>query len=170
MNKVHVTEKGTKLPIMNLKGKDYMMVAYRIAWFRETHPYGVISTEALKITDSEAIFKAYISVPNAQGTLTLIATATKREDVNGFADFIEKAETGSIGRALALAGFGTQFSLPELDEGTRLADSPLESSKTELKVVPANSSETNAQTNTTARTSFRKPTSVTAAKPKSTTW
>ncbi len=39
---------------------------------------------------------------------------------------LEKSETGAIGRALALCGFGTQFT-PELDEGERLADSPLQS-------------------------------------------
>ena len=55
----------------------------------------------------------------------LMATGTKKEDVKGFGDFIEKAETGSVGRALALCGFGTQFA-PELDEagGGRFADSP----------------------------------------------
>lgn len=169
MSKVHITEKGTKLPIMSLKGKDYMMVAYRIQWFRESNPFGVISTEAVKITDNEAIFKAYISIPNPQGLLTLISTATKREDAKGFPDFIEKSETGSIGRALALAGFGTQFSLPELDEGTRLADSPLEAPKQELT---ASSAPVNAPTpiNGGARTSFRKPTAAEPVKPKATTW
>lgn len=46
------------------------------------------------------------------------------ETLEGFGDFIEKAETGAIGRALALVGFGTQFCADELDEGPRLADSP----------------------------------------------
>ena len=29
------TPKGTVLPLTNLKGKDYLMVAYRIQWFNE---------------------------------------------------------------------------------------------------------------------------------------
>ena len=55
----------------------------------------------------------------------VIATSHKREDERGFPDFMEKSETGAIGRALALCGFGTQFCADELDEGSRLADSPI---------------------------------------------
>jgi hypothetical protein len=60
----------------------------------------------------------------------IIATATKMETGSDFTDFVEKAETGSIGRALALCGYGTQFA-PELSEGeleegrAAFADSPL---------------------------------------------
>jgi len=54
----------------------------------------------------------------------LIATSHKFESKEGFPDFIEKAETGAIGRALALCGFGTQFCADELDEGKRIVDSP----------------------------------------------
>jgi hypothetical protein len=166
MSKVHVTEKGTKLPIMNLKGRDYMMVAHRIVWFRETYPLGTILTEAVKIENDYAIFKAVIAIPDATGNLVRLATATKKEDQKGFPDFIEKAETGSIGRALALAGFGTQFSIPELDEGDRLADSPLQmptSSVVNVKVqngqteVMQESIHVNDTTHVAKRVSFRKP-------------
>jgi hypothetical protein len=37
---------------------------------------------------------------------------------------MEKAETGAIGRALALIGYGTQFA-PEMDEEDRIVDSPV---------------------------------------------
>jgi hypothetical protein len=40
----------------------------------------------------------------------------KMETRDDFADFVEKAETGAIGRALAMCGYGTQFA-PELSEG-----------------------------------------------------
>jgi len=49
------------------------------------------------------------------------ATAHKYECVANFADALEKAETGAIGRALALLGYGTLDA--ELDEG-RIVDSP----------------------------------------------
>ncbi|HTD18454.1 MAG TPA: hypothetical protein VK667_02885, partial [Ktedonobacteraceae bacterium] len=39
--------------------------------------------------------------------------------------YIEKAETGAIGRALAALGYGTQFA-PELNEEHRIVDSPVE--------------------------------------------
>ena len=104
-------------------GRTYLPVSARIVWFREEHPDWGIHTEAVEINHEKqyAIFKA--TIYNAEGMI--MAMGTKKEDVKGFGDYIEKAETGSVGRALALCGFGTQFS-PELDEvgGGRLADSP----------------------------------------------
>lgn len=59
----------------------------------------------------------------------VIATARKRETEGGFPDYIEKAETGAVGRALAMCGYGT-LQAPEFDEQDRLADAPVEKSKT----------------------------------------
>src|SRR5204863_9934179 len=53
-----------------------------------------------------------------------IGTGTKSEKAASFPDYIEKAETGAIGRALAALGYGTQFA-PELDEEHRIVDSPV---------------------------------------------
>lgn len=104
-------------------GRTYLPVSARIVWFREEHPDWGIRTELVAIDTEKqyAIFRAEIF--NAEGKL--MATATKMENVKGFPDYLEKAETGSVGRALALCGFGTQFE-PELDEVSRgrLADSP----------------------------------------------
>jgi hypothetical protein len=114
------TPKGTKLPLLDLRGKEYLQVAHRLVWFREEHPEWSIETEPLAIQADYAIFTA--RVKNEQGRV--IATGTKHETRPGFLDFIEKAETGAIGRALALCGYGTQFA-PELDEGERIVDSPV---------------------------------------------
>ena len=104
-------------------GRTYLPVSARIVWFRQEHPDWSIETEAVEINHEKqyAIFRARI----CDGDGKLMATGTKKEDVKGFGDWIEKAETGSVGRALALCGFGTQFS-PDLDESTagRFADSP----------------------------------------------
>lgn len=114
------TSKGTVLPLLNLKGKDYLQVAYRILWAREDHPDWSITTEMVKFEPEFVIMRATVFLPNGQ----ILATAHKREDVKHFPDNIEKAETGSVGRALAMCGYGTQFTGDELDEGSRLADSP----------------------------------------------
>ena len=129
------TPKGTQLPILNLKGKPYLQVAHRIAWFREEHPEWSIKTTAIHLDDKYAIFRADIVMPGKKnmdefGTIenfcdAIIAQAHKREDRAHFADYMEKAETGSIGRALALVGYGTQFTAHEFDEGSRLADAPI---------------------------------------------
>lgn len=103
-------------------GREYLPVAPRIIWFREERPDWAIETEfiVLDFVENRAVCKA--TIRNEEGRV--IAQATKVEDANGFGDFAEKAETGSIGRALALCGFGTQFVGDEMDEGIRLADAP----------------------------------------------
>jgi hypothetical protein len=77
----------------------------------------------------ETVAKATIAVLDDNGRISRIVTAHKREDSKGFPDHMEKAETGAVGRALLLLGYGTQFALADLDEGDRLADSPLLSAK-----------------------------------------
>jgi hypothetical protein len=114
------TKNGTELPLLDLKGKDYLQVAYRIVWFREENPKAQIQTDFIQLSENHAIAKATILDQNG----SLLATAHKLETSSGFPDYIEKAETGAIGRALGLVGYGTQFT-NDLDEGGRLADSPL---------------------------------------------
>lgn len=127
--KTFKTKSGTELPLLNLKGKEYLQVAHRLVWFREAHPTGILKTTMLSHQgegDTEfAVFRTEVYVDTDRGPMN-IATGHKKETRKDFPDFIEKAETGSIGRALALAGFGTQFTGDELNEGDRLADAPID--------------------------------------------
>jgi len=104
---------------------DYLPVAARIAWFRREHPLWSIMTKAEKWGDKAVVMKA--TIKDMLGTV--IATARKKETEIGFPDYIEKAETGAIGRALAMCGYGT-LQAPEFDEQDRLADAPVEKTKT----------------------------------------
>src|SRR5215212_7256272 len=99
---------------------NYLPVAARIAWFRKDHPYWSIMTKVEKWGDKAVVMKAIIK--DMLGTV--IATARKKETEIGFPDYIEKAETGAIGRALAMCGYGT-LQAPEFDEQDRLADTPV---------------------------------------------
>lgn len=120
------TKAGTQLQIINLKGKDYMMVHQRLVWFREEHPLWSIETEFVTLSDKAAMAKATIK----EDTGKIIATAHKQENTAGFGDFMEKAETGAVGRALLLCGYGTAFAASDLDEGERIVDTPVETKKT----------------------------------------
>jgi hypothetical protein len=57
------------------------------------------------------------------------ASRNKKKSKVGFPDYIEKAETGVIGKALAMCRYGT-LQAPEFDEQDRLADAPVEKAKT----------------------------------------
>ena len=135
------------MQIKNRNGSaDYLPVQWRLVWFREHCPEGSIETEMLHLdldreTEEEgyawnndtrrsekvikrangiAVFRA--TVKDGKGG---IATGTKSEKAASFSDYIEKAETGAIGRALAALGYGTQFA-PELNEEHRIVDAPVD--------------------------------------------
>ena len=110
--------------LMDLKGKQYLQVMWRLVWFREEKPLWSIDTKLEQLTENHAVFSAKVSDENGVQK----ASGYGSESVKDFRDFIEKAETKAIGRALAMLGYGTQFA-PELDEGERIVDSPVTGKK-----------------------------------------
>lgn len=152
------TKKGTTLPLINLKGKSYLMVAYRLQWLSEDYENYTIDTEFPLLTADETIARATVVIYDANGKVVRKAQATKRETKKDFPDHTEKAETAAIGRALSMLGLGTQHAIADLDEGTRLADSPLVNTKNPNGVVepkdvkPSQVSQTTASTPNTAIT------------------
>lgn len=138
----HLLNVGTKK-----KPRMYLEVKYRIVWLREQYPEAEIATEILHIDlDREVtaevsewdetlsksvkvtkhgkglvIFKATIKLPNGA-----IGTGAKMENAAAFGDWLEKAETGAIGRALASLGLGTAAT-DEMSEGEgHVVDAPVE--------------------------------------------
>jgi hypothetical protein len=95
--------------IIKLKGSDYLEVKWRLVWLRDKHPNAVIETELVAHDDKLAIFKATVEIPIEGGEGGGSATGWGSETPGDFRDYIEKAETKAIGRALAALGFGTQF-------------------------------------------------------------
>jgi len=105
--------------MIKLQGREYLPVAPRVVMFREAHPEWAIVTELVD-NGGKGLVKAYIQ--DAGGGV--IATAHKTV-VSFKGGDVEKAETGAIGRALSLAGFGT-IAAQDLDEGEQIADAPVE--------------------------------------------
>jgi len=148
--------------------RDYLPVQWRLVWFRSLCPEGTIETEIIHLdldrdTEEEifvwnnekrhsekvvkhakglVIFKA--TVNDGRGA---IATGTKMEKAASFSDWLEKAETGAIGRALAGLGYGTQFTGDELDEAHRIVDSPVS-----RKAVSVNSNGNDSTSSAAVRT------------------
>lgn len=112
--------------MIDLKGKQYLPVAPRIVMMREAHPDWAVHTEPVYWAESmqgkaTMLVKATITDENGR----LIATAHKT--VVNFRGFdIEKAETGAIGRALSIAGFGT-IQAGDMEEGDQIAEAPVDS-------------------------------------------
>lgn len=119
------TAKGSELPLLDLRGKAYMQVAHRLVWFTEDVPSYTTKTEFLVLTENETVARVTVEILNENNRIVKSVSATKREDKKGFADHTEKAETGALGRALAILGYGTQFAIADLEENNRLADSPV---------------------------------------------
>jgi hypothetical protein len=137
--------------LIQLRGKqgsqDYLPVAWRLVWFREQCPNGTIETEEVAVDlDREFSVEAFVwnqekrrsekvlkTAPGYARFRAVVtdgkggrATATGSECAADFSSYIEKAETKAIGRALAMLGFGTQFTGDELDEEHRIVDSPVD--------------------------------------------
>lgn len=113
--------------LTSLQGKDYLEVKWRLLWLRTEHPEAIVETELVEHDEGFALFKATVSIPNA-GAATGYGSETARD----FRDYIEKAETKALGRALAALGFGTQFcedfAFANNDNGP-VVDSPIDQAK-----------------------------------------
>jgi len=96
--------------IVNIHGKEYQTVAYRVGKFREAYRDYTLQTEVLERTEDVVVMKA--TILNEQGRL--IATGHSEEyrkssQINK-TSALENAETSAIGRALAAFGLGgTEF-------------------------------------------------------------
>src|SRR5437660_10218898 len=141
--------------LIELQGKAYLEVKFRLVWFRSECPNGTIDTEEVLVdldreVEAEMPTGNWIPNPNRPGRKmpeketrhakgyarfrAVVtdgkggrATATKSENAASFSEFGEKAETGAVGRALAMLGYGTQFA-PELSEEDRIVDAPVDRS------------------------------------------
>ena len=108
--------------LTRINNGEYLEVKWRLVWLREAHPDASISTELHRFDDQQAVFKATISVPGGGS-----ATGWGSESPGDFRDFLEKAETKALGRALAALGYGTQF-CPDFEFGAaqqRVVDAPI---------------------------------------------
>src|SRR4029079_11454330 len=106
-------------------GAEYLDVKWRLLWLRKEHPDAEIITDLVQHDPQMAIFKATVTLPTGGK-----ATGYGSETAADFPDFIEKAETKAVGRALNALGYGGQFSdVPRDDAATshtaeRQSDAP----------------------------------------------
>jgi hypothetical protein len=102
--------------------EDYLEVKWRLVWFRECCPRGVITTEEICVDLERGYARFRCVVSDGEGGQ---ATGYGTETAAGFADYVERAETRALGRALAALGIGTQFVGQDLTEGEHIVDAPV---------------------------------------------
>lgn len=150
--------------LMQLKGRDYLNVQNRLLWFIRDQralivaglakmPY-VVQTDLVEMDRENgwAHFKTFV-----RDVLGNEATMYGSESARDFGDFAEKASTKSLGRALLALGYGTAFA-PEMDEGERVVDSPVE------RRGPARQRPASARVEEPAATPYATPTTPAAAR------
>lgn len=112
--------------LSRVSGADYLEVKWRLVWLRDRHPDASIQTTLVSHEDNIAVFRAQVEIPGGGS-----ATGWGSESAGDFRDYLEKAETKAIGRALAALGFGTQF-CPDHEFGAasgRIVDAPVKVSR-----------------------------------------
>jgi hypothetical protein len=116
-----------KLSSIQSRGKSspYLTVKQRVLWFRADHPEGSIETELVEHeAGAYALIKCTVSFlipnPDEPAFFTVTCTGYGSETRADFGDYLEKAETKAVGRALAHAGYGTEA----LDEGVPVDAAP----------------------------------------------
>ena len=91
--------------------------APRVAWFRSDYPIDTgwqIVTDIVQHDDQGALLKTSIISPAG----IVVATAYRQVLKTAFDNYLEKAETQSVGRALERCGYGCAYALSlEPDEG-----------------------------------------------------
>lgn len=103
---------GDLIATKGSRDRNYLQVKHRLQLLRELFPEARISTSSQMIDPEHAFacFHAVVELPNgARGE------GTGSETGGDFRDYIEKAETKAIGRALSAAGIGHQYGIADFE-------------------------------------------------------
>lgn len=103
-------------------------VVYRILWFRAKYPNGKIAKIIHSVNNDSALIEARVYPDITSPMDCYLANGFshkfRSKDLTFGNKFTMAAETEAVGRALATAGFGTQF-VPPLKEQEGIVDSPV---------------------------------------------
>src|SRR5687767_11183602 len=97
--------------IVNIHGKEYQTVAYRVGKFREAHGLNYCLTTEIVSRDTDCVvMKATITNPEGKVVATGHSEEYRQASTINKTSAMENAETSAIGRALAALGLGgTEF-------------------------------------------------------------
>ena len=138
----------SKLPTINIKGKEYVQVNERISYFHSQKKYDKWGIETIIIKDDLCVMKkdrvvqikAVVTDENNKVKSTGHAEEYMGSSYINKTSFIENCETSAIGRALGLLGIGIDTSIASAEEVSNAItnqkqDSTLWLKETELKAL-----------------------------------
>lgn len=102
--------------VISLKGKAYLPALPRIMWFRSECPNYGIKTEIAEFDKENGFVLFKATITNEKGEI--VSQAYKSQRKTQFLDYIEKAETGAISRAVAFLGYGTLMAADIEEDGS----------------------------------------------------
>jgi len=108
-----------KLPTIDIKGKEYVMVKNRLLAFNEKFKNGSIVNEIISELESKTVIvKSTITPDIANPARVFIghSQAVIGQGMINTTSALENCETSSVGRALALMGIGVIESVASADE------------------------------------------------------
>lgn len=101
---------------INIKGKQYVLIADRVIYFNEAYPEGSIVPEILSAPDAQlVVMKATVS-PDQKRFFVGHSQAKWGDGYINKTSALENAETSAVGRALAFMGIGVLDSIASVDE------------------------------------------------------
>jgi len=112
----------------------YLDVKYRLLWFRLHCPNGKVDPQIIHADGKSAVVtcRLYADRNDPEDHFLSKATAQRFASADKYGDrFLEIAETAAIGRALAEAGYGTQFCSTKDMLDQIVVDAPIEVEKPE---------------------------------------
>lgn len=116
VTKEMINEANALIKPVPVKGKDYALVASRIAAFRSICPSGAICTEIVNITEESVTMRTTV----ADETGKILATGYAKEDKDASyinkTSYIENCETSAVGRALGMLGIGSEQNIASAEE------------------------------------------------------
>lgn len=119
----------------------YLDVKYRLLWFRLHRPNGKIDSEIIQIDGRSAVVCCRVYADKSDPADQFIGKAYSQRfsTEERFGDrFLETAETAAKGRALADAGYGTQFCMNGETLASIIADAPIKMPPDEEPEHPGN--------------------------------
>lgn len=111
-----IDELNKRIKKVDIKGKNYAMVAARVQAFRELCPDGSIETDIVALGDGVVTMKATLRDETGRVIATGLAQEKESSSFINKTSYIENCETSAVGRAIGMLGIGSDEQMASAEE------------------------------------------------------